>query len=113
MVGKWGKKLKDLDDLLKESKVAKATVWCLDAIRKLAEEEALAEAQELAQATLGEEERKVKKKKLQVKFTKLMPGSRQGIHTLTTDGVNFLTDEKEIERELANYWEKSVRPAQT
>ena len=39
-----------------------------------------------------------------------MPGSRQGIHTLTKDGENFLTEESEIDAALAEYWEKVFGP---
>ena len=39
-----------------------------------------------------------------------MPGSRQGIHTLTTDGINFLTEEKDIDAELSKYWAKVFGP---
>ena len=57
---------------------------------RLAEEEALAEASELAHSNLGAEEKKVKKRRLRVKFSKLMPGARQG-----AEGRSRLSGRKE------------------
>ena len=48
-------------------------------VRRLAEEEeAVAEAAEIAQANLGEEERQVRNTRLQVKLSQLMPGCAKG-----------------------------------
>ena len=39
-----------------------------------------------------------------------MPGSRQGIHTLSVDGINFLTEEEDIDKALAKYWQDVFGP---
>ena len=110
MAEQWGTKMQEVRDHLREGRKAEATLWCLDTIRQLAEEEALTEAAALSNTNLGEDEKKIKKRRLQVKFSKLMPGARQGIHTLTADGVNFLTDEGEIDTLLTEYWSNIFGP---
>eukprot|EP00974_Lingulodinium_polyedra_P042789 4107912-Lingulodinium_polyedra.AAC.1 len=99
LAGKWGDKMKGIGDKLDRHDLRGAVQQCLDDIRRVAEEEALAEASAIQQSALSEGEAKERKNV-----------AGQGIHTLTVDGVNFLTEEAEIDRALAEYWEKVFGP---
>eukprot|EP00974_Lingulodinium_polyedra_P030705 2955186-Lingulodinium_polyedra.AAC.1 len=64
LAGKWGHKMKGIGDRLDGRDLRGAVQQCLDDIRRVAEEEALAEASAIQQATLSEGEAKERKKRL-------------------------------------------------
>ena len=94
-----------LEDYLTPQRADVALQLVLDEIQATAAQALLAEQQ--ATADLPPEQPAVanRHKRQQLDFSKLMPGTTSGIHTLKV-GEEFLTDRKEIDAALAAYWEK-------
>ena len=94
-----------LEDYLTPQRADVALQLVLDELQATAAQSLLEEQQ--ASADLPPEQPAVcnRHRRQQIDFSRLMPGTTSGIHTLKV-GEDFLTDRQEIDAALAAYWEQ-------